>query len=401
MVTASAAVAAADEPAIPEPSQFKVAEAANDFGLRLLKTLSPQAEKENLIISPISLASALAMAYNGADGKTKTAMAATLGISSLSDKELNAGYKSELSGLKSADKALQLDIANAIWPGVPLQKNFQDITLEYYSATAKNLNFRDAKGAADTINAWCDKNTHGKIPEIVSPGELNEFTALVLTNAVYFKGEWSRTFDAKLTKPRDFHLPNGEVKKTPMMAQSGDYDYLQTDDFQAVRLPYGSGRLGMYVFLPRNRDSKAAPQFLNSLDSKHWLGWTNQMRRTPGEVVLPKFEVRWGAKMNNALASIGMGVAFRDDADFSRIPQNRTPLKITAVEHKTYMKLDEKGTEAAAATAVVVGVASSALVHPHPEPFEMIIDHPFFLAITDRQTGAMLFAGVVSDPTSE
>jgi serpin B len=191
-----------------------------------------------------------------------------------------------------------------------------------------------------------------------------------------------------------------------MMRQAGEFHYFETDDFQANRLPYGNGRLVMYVFLPRKhlfepaRDKLA--EFVKSLDGSHWTDWMNKLtgRSEEGAIVLPRFELSYGRKLNDDLSQMGIGIAFRAGlADFARIHQPPPKLHIEFVIQKDDMKVDEEGTEAAAVTGI--GAAIGTLVGPTPKPFEMIVDHPFFLAIADTQTDALLFTGSITDPRSE
>jgi serine protease inhibitor len=209
---------------------------------------------------------------------------------------------------------------------------------------------------------------------------------------MYFKGRWTVPFDPKETKPRSFHLPGGRSVTVPMMAHRGEYRYLETDSFQAIRLPYGHDQFAMYIFLPRK--STGLPDLLRSLDQQHWNQWLAKLHTDKGQIVLPRFELTYGHQLNDALTAMGMGVAFGPEADFSRIHPPPGWLRINDVEHKTYMKVDEEGTEAAAATSVGIAARS---VRATP-PFEMIVDHPIFCAIVEQHSGAMLFAGVVTNP---
>ncbi|HVA39931.1 MAG TPA: serpin family protein, partial [Candidatus Binataceae bacterium] len=270
---------------------------------------------------------------------------------------------------------------------------FVALNKDSYQAEVRSLDFAGDPGrAAETINAWVNRNTQGKIPSIV--GELERDTMLVLTDAVYFKGGWSDAFAPALTKPRAFFPPGGKSLTTPMMERHGVYSYLETKDFQAIRLPYGNAQFAMYVFLPRKKDGLAG--FVKSLDQPHWTQWMAKFADREGTIVLPKFQLRYGRKLNGALEAMGMDVAFdKAEADFSGIvPSGR--IYISDVEHKTYVKVDEQGTEAAAATAVMM--RPTAAIGVIGAQFKMIVDHPFAFAISERGTGAILFVGAVTDP---
>jgi serine protease inhibitor len=373
-------------------TSMDVSAAINDFGLRLLRVLT-DGSCANTIVSPLSVSLALAMAYNGTSGATKTAMAKTLGISAMSDEELNGHGRSLLESIQKADPAVQIEIANALWlqSGFRIDPDFLRLSHDFFDAAPESVNFAEnPQQAASHINGWVKERTQGKIPKIIK--DLSRHTVLVLTNAVYFKGRWTVPFDKKETKPRSFHLPGGRSITVPMMVQRGEYRYLETESFQAIRLPYGNDRFAMYVFLPR--ESTALPDFLRSLDEQHWNQWLPKLLTHKGQIILPRFELTYGHQLNHALTAMGMGVAFGPEADFSRIHPPPPWLRIDDVEHKTYVKVDEEGTEAAAATSVSVGARFA----PATPPFEMIADHPFICAIVEQQSGAMLFAGVVTNP---
>jgi serine protease inhibitor len=366
----------------------------NDFGLRLLRALT-NGRGKNVMVSPLSVSLALAMTYNGAAGDTRTAIAKTLGAATLDNETFNHNNQSLLQTIEKADSAVQMEIANALWTqsGFPIDQSFLKVNRDFYDASVESLDFAaNPRNAVDAINAWVNQKTHAKIPRILN--DVSPATVVVLTNAVYFKGRWSAPFDPKKTESRVFHLPAGASTNAPMMTQSGEYPYFENKDFQAIRLPYGNYRFAMYIFLPRTPGG--LPGLLRSLDQPHWSQWTGQLARRKGRIVLPKFESTYSQRLDDALKSMGMAIAFQHDADFSRIHQPPPPLQISEVDHKTYIKVDEEGTEAAAATSV--GVVGMAIV-ASPPPFEMVVDHPFFCAIAERESRALLFAGVVTDPT--
>jgi serine protease inhibitor len=369
----------------------RVSSATSDFGFRLLKTLAKD-PKQNTIISPLGVAMAFAMAYNGAAGATKKEMAKILGLGSLSDDDINRANHYLIHTLAEADPTVETEIANALWvqKDFPINPDFRSMCSSFYDARAASLDFAgDPKGAADKINSWIDLRTHHRIPVIVE--DIDPSTQLILADAVHFKGQWSSPFKKAETRPRPFHLLSGGSPQTAMMDHQEYYSYLENKEFQAIRLPYGNGRYAMYVFLPRKM--AGLPVFLRSLDQTHWLQWTSHFDQKNGEIVLPKFETTYSKRLNEALQEMGMRLAFSGSADFSRI---HSGLSISDVEHKTWVKVDEQGTEAAAATSI--GMELSAAVGT-PSPFVMIVDHPFCFAITEQQSGALLFAGVVMDPT--
>jgi serpin B len=386
-------IAGANIPA-PDPAvTSRVSSATDDFGFRLLKALAKD-PAQNTIISPLGVATAFAMAYNGAAGATKTEMAKTLALASLGDEDINRANHYMMHILAEADSAVQTEIANALWvqKDYPINPDFRTVCESFYDASAASLDFiGDPAGAAAAINSWVDKNTHHRIPVIVAG--IKRDTPLMLTDAVYFKGTWTSQFKKAQTRPRPFHLLSGNSRQTAMMDQSGDNSYLENQDFQAIRLPYGNKRYAMYVFSPRKM--AGLPDFIRSLDETHWTQWISQFRQRSGEIVLPKFETTYSKQLNDTLQEMGMRSAFdRRAADFSRI---HPYLFISDVEHKTWVKVDEEGTEAAAATSIRMSLP--VVVGASIPPFVMIVDHPFFFAITEQQSGALLFAGIVVDPT--
>ncbi len=387
------AAARAETPKAPAETGSAVT-AINDFGFRLLRNVVKGSEGKNVIVSPLSVSLALAIAYNGADGDTRTAMAKTLAIPSGAD--FNRANRELQREIVKADPSVKMEIANALWPrsGFAINPEFLKLSRDSYDAPVEALDFEKAPDqAADTINAWVGKNTHDKIKKIIK--RPNPATVLMITDAVYFKGRWSIPFDEKATRPRDFHVQGGGTVKAPMMVQHGDYPYFGNDRFQVIRLSYGNKRFAMYVFLPRK--NAGLSDFLASLDQPHWKQWTAKLFYRQGKIILPKLESSWGESLNNALKAMGMAVAFNPlSADFSRIHPMPPRLSISDVEHKTYVKIDEEGTEAAAATSI--GIVALAIMKP-PPPFEMIVDHPYFCAIVEQQSGAVMFAGVVTDPT--
>jgi serpin B len=249
----------------------------------------------------------------------------------------------------------------------------------------------DLAGGPAAINAWVSQATHGKIPEIVQGRDVADAFA-VLLNAIYFKGAWTTPFEADLTRPGPFTLPDGRQKNVSMMHQSGNVPYFRGDNFQAVSLPYGSGRMRFLIFLPDSGTSLSA--FLARMTPENVTQWLPQFKSMHGDIALPRFRTEYEADLNAPLASLGMGIAFdRERADFGgMLPNGR--FYISLVRHKTYVEVNEQGTEAAAATGVVV--EPLALIRG----FQFVVDHPFVCAIRDEQTGAILFLGRILDPPS-
>ena len=373
----------------------QIVTANNQFGFELLSQLHLQEQTENIFISPLSVAFALAMTYNGAGGETAQAMARTLKFKGMGLEEINQASADLIKTLNSADPKVTLAIANSLWArnGVKFKEDFLARNRDYFGAEIAALNFADP-AAKVTINNWVSKSTRGKIPSIIE--QIDDDLVLLLINAIYFKGQWSKRFEEKLTKTQPFYLLSGSQKPTPMMSQSGDFLYYRGDKFQAVRLPYGKGDTGLYLFLPDKESS--LKQLLKNFTFDNCEQWMRGFSEAPGDVKIPRFKLGYEKNLNDTLKAMGMEVAFdRGRADFSgmRNPSDGRRLFISQVKHKAVVEVNEEGTEAAASTSV--GVSITSMRPPQPR-FNFVADRPFLMAIRDQKTGAILFTGAVVDP---
>ena len=362
--------------------------AQTQFAFKLFSQVSAQQPDGNVFISPTSVAMALSMAYNGAKGETQQAMANTLGLQGISLEALNTGNQTLNSVLEGLDKDVKLAIANSLWLNAKatIDAPFLERARSFYQAEVAALDF-SSPDAPDTINRWANNQTNGKITSMVD--RIDPETILFVMNAVYFNGKWSQSFDPKNTSDRPFKPASGDPKILPFMSQTGDYRYLETDRFQAIRLPYGSGTFGFYVFLPKAGTS--IDQLTQQLNAETWKTWISQLRSQTGSIQLPSFKLEYEVLLNEMLKALGMEVAFiPGQADFSEI--SSLPLAISQVKHKTVVEVNEAGTEAAASTGIEISV-TSAPIHP---PFSMIVDRPFFCAIADDKTQTILFLGKVT-----
>jgi serine protease inhibitor len=363
------------------------------FGIKLYSEVAKESAGKNVFISPASVGLALAMTYNGAAGETKQGMERALEIQGMNHQELNRAYAALRKALESPDPKVLLSIANSLWAkkGVTFNPDFIQRNRQYYGAEITDLDFGDPSAPA-TINSWVSDKTKGKITRIVD--NIDPQSVLFLINAIYFKGAWTREFDKKLTKDHPFTNGAGRQKQHPLMHQSGDYSYYEDKDFQAVSLPYGAGRVSMYIFLPAKESSLT--EFHTRLSAANWERWMDRFSKTKGDIAVPRFKVEYEVTLNDALKALGMGVAFDPQrADFSGILRTSENAFISRVKHKSFAEVNEEGTEAAAATSVEVTVASA--MRPQ-KPFRMIVDRPFFYAIRDNRTGTLLFLGSITDP---
>ncbi len=369
----------------------EVAAAQAKFGFKVFDRLLAGKE-QNLFISPASIAFALEMTYNGAAGDTRQAMAQTLEIQGLSLEAVNQGNGRLRQALLNPEPKIKLNIANSLWlnQGQAFKPEFLKNNEQFYAAALKVLDLK-GPGAPAAINAWVAKATENKITQIVDKVS----PPLVLVNAIYFKGAWSRPFDKALTKEQPFTLAGGKQVQLPMMSQSGSYSYYEGKNFQAVSLPYGEKkRFGLKIFLPAKNSS--LKEFLRELNAGTWRQWLADLKSTPGQIVLPRFKLEYRASLKEPLQALGMALAFDGrKADFSNLCPPPGAF-IDYVIHKTFVEVNEEGAEAAAVTAVTMKATARA---PSPQkPFTMVVDRPFFVAIDDRETGALLFMGAICEP---
>jgi serpin B len=356
------------------------------FGFKLFSEIAKQDAGKNVFLSPFSVAAALAMTYNGACGKTQRAMADALELKGMSLQEINEANAALRAALESIDPQVQLVVANSLWlkHGETFKPEFVQRGRSFYDAEVANF----GDGDAPVINGWVSRKTQDKIKELVTDDDV-AMSILMLINAIYFKGNWTTQFDKAKTHEGEFTQLNGNRKKHPMMSQSGSYRHCRGNNFQAISLPYGGGRVSIYIFLPDQQSSLI--EFQKQLTAKNWDTWKLQFRQMQGTITLPRFKVEYEIKLNETLGAIGLGIAFDSQkADFSEMTS--PPTFISEVKHKTFLEVNEEGAKAAAATVVEVMLGGL------PKTFTMIIDRPFFCAIRDNETGTLLFMGSIVDP---
>jgi serine protease inhibitor len=379
-------------PVSPEKSRKQLVDANTRFGFKLFQQLQQQQPDTNIFVSPSSVAIALSMTYSGANGATQKAMNDALQLNGMSVASLNKANEELRASLAGSDPKVKLKIANSLWAkqGINFNPEFLKQNQNFYKAKVSVLDF-SASDSLGQINNWVGLNTEGKIPKILD--RINPDDAMYLINAVYFKGDWTVPFKKSATKDEPFTLANGEQKNLPTMRRNGSFSYYENEQFQAVNLPYGSGRWSMYIFLPRGKANLA--DFSTTLTEKNWQTWMQGFRVQSGYVQLPKFKTEFGTDLKASLTALGMGQAFDPyNADFSNLTKDR-PMVISQVKHKTFVEVNESGTEAAAATSVIVVPTSARILG---QPFKMIVDRPFFCAIRDNETGTVLFMGHIQNP---
>ena len=379
----------------------------NRFALELFAKL--QSSKGNLFFSPYSISTALAMAHAGARNQTESQMAEVLHFPVSANKNADPSSKLLLERQQFAKEfgkiindlnergqkgAYTLTVANALWgqKGYGFLEEFLELIESSYDGGLNEVDFiRAAENARQRINEWVEKKTSGKIKNLISPGVLNAMTRLVLTNAIYFKGNWSKQFKEDRTKDALFTLADGEKIDVAMMNQKAEFGYMESDTFQALELPYADQELSMIVLLPKRFD--ALNEFEKKLTADNLSQWLAKVHKREVVVFVPKFKMTSQFSLASVLKSMGMKDAFSSDADFSGI-NGKKDLFISAVIHKAYVEVNEEGTEAAAATGVVMRLTS---VGPAEIPV-FRADHPFLFLIRDNLTGSILFIGRVANP---
>jgi serpin B len=351
----------------------------------------------NVFFSPYSISAALAMTYAGARDETATQMASTLHFDLPPDK-LHPAFselKTNLDAIQEKGK-VRLAVANSLWPqvGFDFRQDYLALCEQYYGSAIVPVDFsRHTEAARTKINDWVSERTDGKIDELIGPGRLDELSRIVLVNAIYFKGDWRTKFDASRTQDQPFHISSGTPVTARLMEQTADFSYAEFPDLQVLEMPYAGGDISMVVLLPHdvdgltNLEAQLTPENLNS--------WINGLGTEKVHVFFPGFTFRSQFLLADTLSAMGMPDAFDATADFSGM-DGRKDLYISSVIHEAYVKVDEKGTEAAAATAVVM----TELVMAEPLRIPTFrADHPFLFLIRDNETGSILFLGRVMNPT--
>jgi len=386
------------------------------FALKLYDQLNNQ--KGNLFLSPYSISTALAMTHAGARGETETEMTKALQFPTFPDKEggplgrerLHAAFSELKLGLREAQKQgnVELSIANALWP----QKNYAfrpeylNLIERDYDSVGRPLDYANAEKARGIINRWVEEETKEKIKDLIPSGVLDSLTRMVLTNAIYFKGDWLTQFKEKSTREMPFKISPDKTVQTPMMYQKGNFGYYQDADVQVLEMPYKGDNVSMFVLLPNQGGGQPFRRPTNPPAKKKTLAdlekmlspaklseWIGKVRRTKINTWFPKFKMTSEFSLSQQLQALGMKKAF-GDADFSGMNGTKN-LYISAVLHKAFVEVNEEGTEAAAATAVVISLKSA---RRYPS---FRADHPFLFLIRDKATGSILFLGRYAKPPSQ
>jgi serpin B len=391
---------AAETKALPgsmsDADRTVVVEGNNAFALALYHQLSHQAG--NLFFSPESISTALAMAYAGARGSTASEMAEALHFT-VPQGQLHPAMGALLRDLNAAHSDYQLNVANALWAqqGYTFLDQFLNLLRTDYGAGLQQVDFKAAPEAArGTINQWVEQKTQDKIKDLLSPGSLKPDTRLVLTNAIYFMGNWQTQFDKAQTKNDEFYLSQTKSAAAPMMHREGSFGYFDGGTFQVLEIPYKSNALSLIVLLPKERGG--LPGLEDSMTASKMQQWLSRVAPVPKVIVsVPRFKSTQEFELSTALRALGMPQAFGSGADFSGMTDKRD-FAISAVIHKAFVDVNEEGTEAAAATAVTMRALAMHVTGPPPPVFRA--DHPFIFLSRDKGLRSILFMGRMTDPTN-
>jgi serpin B len=371
----------------------EIIQADQQFAFELFEKVHALSEEDNLMISPLSVSYALGMTLNGAVGATRDAFREVLHFEGLTDQEVNESYQDLMSQLVTLDEDVEFSIANSIWHklGYDVLEAFIATNREFFDAAVEELDFSDP-GAVDIINGWIEEKTNGKIKDMLD--YIPDYAVMYLINAIYFNATWKYQFEPEETFEDGFKLEGGGTHRCDFMQVEGGFSYTSQNLFTAVELPYGDSAFSMVVLLPDSGASLA--ELVEELNAEHWNSWFADSYMTNVQIQLPKFKYGFKSLLNRPLIDLGLGIAFTDTADFSRITTQEM-IYISRVIHQTFIDVQEEGTEAAAATIVEMRNTST-------EPGGPILfraDEPFLYMIKENSTGAILFMGKVGKPEYE
>jgi serpin B len=374
-------------------NQVALIESENSFAFDIFReVLENTDETKNIIISPLSISYALSMTINGADGATRDAMLEALRVSGITIDEINNSYKDLTEALMNVDKRVIMSIANSVWTedDFTVKQAFIDALTDYYDAESQEFDIND-NTVPEKVNTWIEDKTNGLIKDMIS--ELPDNTVMLLINAIYFKGKWKFEFDKDETRDGPFYLSSGLLPDVPTMTQKGDFKVYSGDGFTLGEFPYGQGNFVIDILLPDAHDGLNA--FLPSVTDVAFSQWISQLTKKEVNVFLPRFKYEFKKSLKDILSDMGMSVAFTDGADFTNIAEF-PPLALTDVLHQAFIETNEEGTEAAAATVVIIGTTSAG-----PNEIEFRADHPFIYIIRETTTNSIIFMGQVADPLAE
>ena len=387
-----------NEPPIITGNITEFNDAVNQFCIDFIKKLSEDENNyPNIFYSPYSVFTALAMTYEGARENTAVEMGNVLHIEQ--DNDSFHDYMKSLYTYLNNNDEYNISTANALWPdvGYELLTEYKQIIKEYYGGNTSNVEYANPEEAARIINEWVENQTNNLIKDLVPASAITDLTKLILTNAIYFKGIWQIQFEEINTTERDFTLSSSDIIQVETMKLTGTEDkfnYTETDDLQILELPYTGGDISMMVFLPK--DGVSLSDVISSLNRDEYNSWIDEMYETKADIYLPKFKLETSYNLKDYLIDLGINDAFNNDANFSGI-DGTDYLFISKALHKAFIEVNEEGTEAAAATAIIMDLAMEPGEGP-PERITFNCDHPFLFTIYHKETGTILFMGTIDNP---
>ena len=374
------------------PQEESLILSSNEFAFDLFHELNNQNDQENLFFSPLSVQYALAMTLNGSDQETYAAIRDVLKNQNLSENEINESYLSLTQFLLGIDKTVLLKIANSVWyrKGLTVKEAFKQAVQTYYDAGITGLDFSDP-GAKEQINGWVSDKTEGLIEDLID--QIPPGVVMYLINAIYFKADWKYQFDKSMTAEGPFFLEDGNQIQTDLMTVEGaKVGYYNNEILRLVDIPYGNGQFSMTLLVPAGDHS--LKDISDSFDESQYNEWVALAQTANSTLTMPKFKIEYKTLLNDALTSMGMGIAFTDQADLTRLFENQLDLYISRVIHQAVIEVNEEGSEAAAATAVEIMETSLP-----PEPDIIVINQPFIFMIREKFSGTLLFTGKLMDPS--
>lgn len=374
-----------------DTTDFNIVTSVNGFGFNLYARLNPD---ENLIFSPLSISSALAMTYAGAENNTQQQMAGVLGFV-FDKKQVNEGFSALMNEMNVSSESYRISLANSLWAQEQFyfKPEFLENMKKNYHSGFQFVNFINRPDEArEKINQWVSEKTEDKIKDILSEKDINAATRLILVNAIYFNATWATVFDEKQTRPGDFFLIDGQKITVDMMQEhTGKYRYFENDKLQFLSMDYAGKLYSMNILLPKSPDK--LPALEKAFNPGYFSELENMSKWQGVDVYLPRFTFSSSFSLKAILSAAGMSDAFDDNADFSGMTGKKN-LMIDNILHKAFIEVNEKGTEAAASTAVVM-MERAALPE---EKSEFKADHPFFFYIKNNESGAIMFMGKVMNP---
>lgn len=365
-------------------AETQVSTGMNNFAFNLFRKIQKQ-KPANTFISPFSISAALAMTLNGAESETQQSILNTIDFGDFSPAEVNQAYKDITSLLLSMDNKVELGIANSVWYNnkYNVQNDFTRIISDFYDGTVQGLNFKNGQESKETINDWVEQKTHDRIKDLIT--DVRDDQVMFLVNAIYFKGDWTYQFDKSKTREAAFYKPSGQATTNLMYSKGVKMNLYSNNEVQLVDIPYGNEQFSFTVLMPHEPGN--LEPLVNNLNADDLSFWLSQAHSATLELELPKFKMEWKMDLKDTLNAMGMKMT-----GFPKLFEENLDLEVSSVIHQSFLEVNEEGSEAAAATAVVIVELSAA------PPKKITLDKSFVFMIREKHSGAILFMGQLVDP---